>query len=153
MKSLILSIIFITTFSSGNKLSPLLNLYLDVKDALVSSNADTAAAKASEFVQAINAVNGLSDKEQAAFAPLKEKLLSAATAIAKTTDLAKQRAQFKGLSDNIYTLSKAVKLSEEPLYQDYCPMQKSYWLSKDAGISNPYYGKQMLTCGKVTDTL
>jgi len=46
-----------------------------------------------------------------------------------------------------------VKLSDAPLYQQYCPMKKSYWLSKDAAIKNPYYGKQMLTCGKVSDTL
>jgi hypothetical protein len=28
-----------------------------------------------------------------------------------------------------------------------------YWLSSEAVIKNPYYGKAMLTCGKVTETI
>jgi hypothetical protein len=27
------------------------------------------------------------------------------------------------------------------------------WLSLDINIKNPYYGNQMLTCGKVVDTI
>jgi hypothetical protein len=152
MKSLILSTILLFSSFSSN-LSPLLNLYLDVKDALVNSDAATAATKAGEFAKAVNAVTDLSADEQAAFKPLKEALLADAAAISKSTDLTAQRAAFKSFSDHVYALSKAVKISSDPLYQQYCPMKKSYWLSKDAAIKNPYYGKQMLTCGKVSDTL
>jgi hypothetical protein len=156
MKSLILStILLFSSFSSTGHLSPLLNLYLDIKDALVSSDAATATAKAAEFAKAVNAVdvNSLTADEQAAFKPLQQKLSVDADLIAKAGDLAGQRAAFKAFSDHVYALSKAVKLSDEPVYQQYCPMKKSYWLSKDAAIKNPYYGKQMLTCGKVSDTL
>lgn len=163
MKSLILSTILLFSFfssrghllSTDGHLSPLLNLYLDIKDALVSSDAATATAKAAEFAQAVNAVdvNSLTADEQAAFKPLQQKLSADADLIAKAGDLAGQRAAFKAFSDHVYALSKAVKLSDKPVYQQYCPMKKSYWLSKDAAIKNPYYGKQMLTCGKVSDTL
>jgi hypothetical protein len=29
----------------------------------------------------------------------------------------------------------------------------AFWISKEKGVKNPYYGKSMLTCGKVTETL
>ena len=42
-------------------------------------------------------------------------------------------------------------------YLDHCPMANdgkgANWLSREKNIKNPYYGKAMLTCGKVTETL
>ncbi len=29
----------------------------------------------------------------------------------------------------------------------------AYWLSKTSDIKNPYYGKKMLTCGEVKDSI
>jgi hypothetical protein len=159
MKSLIIAatilIASISAKAASPSLSQLLSLYYDVKNALVSSDASVAAAKAGEFVKTINGIdmNTLSPEEHNAFMPLHEKLTADAAAIAKTTNISAQREKFKTFSGNIYTLAKAVKLSDAPVYQEYCPMQKSYWLSSEAAIKNPYYGKQMLTCGKVTDTL
>lgn len=159
MKSLIIATtILLATFSAkaaNPSLSQLLSLYYDVKNALVNSDAGTAGSKAAEFVKVLNTVdmNALSAEERKAFMPLSEKLAADAAAIAKSTDLSAQREKFKTFSNNIYTLAKAVKLSDTPVYQQYCPMQKSYWLSGDAAVKNPYYGKQMLTCGKVTDTI
>jgi hypothetical protein len=88
-----------------------------------------------------------------AFKPLQEKLSFDAEHISATKEIDHQRDHFQSFSDNFYKLAKAVKLSEQPVFQAYCPMKKAYWLSSDAAIKNPYYGKQMLTCGKVSDTL
>jgi hypothetical protein len=159
MKSLIIAAtILLSTFSAhaaDGALSSLLSLYYDVKNALVSSDATTAGAKAAAFAKAAAQVDmqALSAAEHEAFIPLQHKLVADAAAIAKSADLSTQRENFKTLSNNFYILAKAVKLSGAPVYQQYCPMQKSYWLSADAAVKNPYYGKQMLTCGKVTETL
>lgn len=159
MKSLIIATtILLATFSAkaaNPSLSQLLSLYYDVKNALVSSDASTASAKAAEFVKAINSVDmsTLSADEHKAFMPLQRNLSEDAAAIAASTDLSVQREKFKTFSNNIYTLAKAVKLSADPVYQLYCPMQKSYWLSGEAAVKNPYYGKKMLTCGNVTETI
>ncbi|PWV48842.1 DUF3347 domain-containing protein [Chitinophaga sp. S165] len=159
MKSLIIATtILLATFSAkaaNPSLSQLLSLYYDVKNALVSSDAGVAAAKADAFVKAINSVdmNTLSADEHKAFMPLKDKLSADALAISNSTDLNAQREKFKTFSNNIYTLAKAVKLSTDPVYQLYCPMQKSYWLSEEAAVKNPYYGKKMLTCGNVKETI
>lgn len=133
----------------------LLNLYYDVKNALVNSDAVTAATKAGEFVKAANAIdmNLMTEAEHKAFMSLKEKLVSDAKHISETKDIAHQREHFKSFSDNFYSLAKAVKLSSQPVYQAYCPMKKAYWLSSEKAVKNPYYGKQMPNCRKVTETL
>ena len=135
--------------------SALLTEYLNIKNALVNSNAATAAAKASGFVKVVSDIDikNLSEEGHNAFMPLQEKLASDAKQISASEDLAKQREHFATLSGNFYKLAKAVKLSTQPIYQQYCPMKKTYWLSGEAVIKNPYYGNQMLTCGKVTETL
>jgi hypothetical protein len=146
---------FAQDISKQFTLSPLLSSYYSIKDALAGSNANHAAAKANEFVKAAGDVdmNSMTPTEHQAFMPLKEKLVSGAKLISETKDLTRQREHFKTFSDNFYLLAKAVKLSSDPIYQQYCPMKKAHWLSSEAVIKNPYFGKQMPTCGKVTATL
>ncbi len=136
-------------------LSALLNSYLDIKNALVATDATTASVKAGELAKAIEDVDmkALSEADHNTFMPLKEKLAFDARHISESKDISHQREHFSALSNNIYKLAKAVKLSAEPVYQAYCPMKKMYWLSSEAAIKNPYYGKAMLTCGKVTETI
>ncbi|HEY4936494.1 MAG TPA: DUF3347 domain-containing protein [Puia sp.] len=73
--------------------------------------------------------------------------------IAEVQKIDHQREHFASLSLNMYTLAKSVRLSSQPVYQDYCPMKKAYWLSAEKEIRNPYYGNQMLSCGSITNTL
>ncbi|SHL10007.1 Protein of unknown function [Chitinophaga jiangningensis] len=136
-------------------LSHLLTLYYNIKNALVSSDANTAASQAGEFVKAIKGIDmkALSATDMNAFMPLQEKLTFDAKHISETKEIGHQREHFQSFSNNFYTLAKAVKLSDKPVYQDYCPMKKAYWLSSEAAIKNPYFGNQMLTCGKVSDTI
>jgi hypothetical protein len=145
MKSLITTtIIFLTTVFSVHSQSSLLNSYYEIKNALVNSDAATASAKANEFIKASDSIN---------IPTLKDKLISDAKLIAATKDIQAQRNYFANLSLNLYSLAKQTKLSDDAIYQAYCPMKKMYWLSSEKGIKNPYYGKMMLTCGNVTDTI
>ena len=162
MKSLITTVVLtvIIVFSvnaqkTSSALSPVLSLYYNVKDALVNSDGRTISVKAGDLAKTINSIDlkALSAIEQSAFFSLKDKLISDANNISANSNIEKQRIYFSTLSINIYSLAKAVKLSDQPVYQAYCPMKRAYWLSNEATIKNPYYGKQMLTCGKVSDTL
>jgi hypothetical protein len=162
MKSLITTgVLTLLIVFSGNAqktssaLSPILSLYYNVKDALVNSDAKTASAKAGDLTKTINSIDfkTLSTTEQNAFGSLKDKLVSDANNISENNDIGKQKAYFSFVSTNIYSLAKLVRLSDQPVYQQYCPMKKAYWLSNEAAIKNPYYGKQMLSCGKVSDIL
>lgn len=155
-KIVFLSALFITTSvnisfaqtSSKKDPSQLLTLYYDIKDALVGGNANTASAKAEDFVKTLNSVDINSFNEAS-----RDALLKDATHISESKDIKHQREHFAPFSDNMIALAKTVKLSAEPVYQQYCPMKKSSWLSNQQAIKNPYYGSAMLTCGSVKATL
>ena len=136
-------------------LSPVLTDYYGVKDALVGSDSKAAAEKAGNLLKDINGVDmaSIPAKDHMAFMGLKDKLAFDARHISESTDLAHQREHFANLSANMVSLAKQARLSAQPVYQEYCPMKKSSWLSNDTSIKNPYYGSSMLTCGKVTGTL
>jgi hypothetical protein len=140
---------------SAPALAPLLTQYYDIKDALVSGNAGVAADKAGAFVKTAGAIDmkSLPAAAHTIFMPLEEKLIATAKAIADTKDISQQRTYFKTFSDNFYLLVKGISITPQPVYQEYCPMKKAYWLSSSNAIKNPYYGSQMLTCGKVSDTI
>jgi len=56
----------------------------------------------------------------------------------------------------MYDLIKTTK-PETPVYYQHCPMANggkgANWLSKENAVKNPYYGSQMLTCGKTVETI
>lgn len=149
-------VLFITLFTQNAcaqdnaKANPseLLHSYLDIKNDLVSGNAADASLKATEFVKTLNGIDS-----KAMTPATHNALLKHATAIAEGKNITHQREDFATLSVNMFILAKTMKLSEQPLYYDYCSMKKAYWLSSESAIKNPYYGKMMLTCGQVTDTI
>ena len=65
-----------------------------------------------------------------------------------------KRSHFVILSD---ALTKAIDMfgteTSKPIYLEFCPMANNdkgaFWISADKEIKNPYYGKQMMTCGEV----
>lgn len=131
-------------FSQDNQLLP---SYFAIKDALVTDNSTLANTKAAEFAKLLTATDfKLSQNDRDA-------LLKNAARISEGKDIKQQREHFVALSNTLITLAKTSKLSVQPVYLMYCPMKKSSWLSNEKGIKNPYYGKSMLTCGSVTQTL
>jgi Cu(I)/Ag(I) efflux system membrane fusion protein len=68
-----------------------------------------------------------------------------------------QRAIFETISDNMYELVASMKPAGVATYKQYCPMafndKGAYWLSDTSYIQNPYFGKKMLICGEVQETL
>ena len=131
-----------------NTPSQLLLSYYDIKNALIAGNANTASIKAEKFVKTLNAIDAKIINEATRGALLKD-----AGHISESKDINHQREHFATFSTNMYDVTKSVKLTDQPVYYAYCPMKKSYWLSSEAAIKNPYYGNMMLTCGKVTETI
>jgi len=162
-KIFLLVTVFVTAFTQQlfaqaakpTALTPLLASYYDIKDALIKSNSADAAAHAGEFLKTVNGVDmkSISAEDMTAFMSLKDKLAFDARHMSESKDIDHQREHFANFSLNFFKLVKAVKLTDKPVYYAYCPMKKSYWLSAESGIKNPYFGSQMLTCGKVTETL
>lgn len=126
----------------------LLKSYYEVKNALVNGNTESAASSAETFVKTANTIDYKVISEGNINILLKD-----AGAISSTKDIKKQREAFANLSKNIAEVAKVVKLSDEPIYKQYCPMKKAYWLSNEKAIKNPYFGNSMLSCGNVEETI
>ena len=132
--------------------------YFAIKDALIQSDGKTASAKAKELINVIASVNmgKLTNEEHMIFMKVMKDLSYDAAHISETQEVSHQRGHFSSLSDNVYKLLK-VSTYETPIYYQHCPMYNEgkggNWLSKESAIKNPYYGSQMLTCGKTTETI
>jgi hypothetical protein len=139
-------------------LKPVLDAYYAVKDALVSSDGNAASTNATNLVKAIKAVkmDQLASEQHMVWMKVMKDLDFDADHISETKDVGHQRDHFSSLSDNMYKLIKSTKSSEAVYYQ-HCPMAKegkgANWLSQIPAIKNPYYGAQMLSCGKTTETI
>ena len=128
--------------------SQLLALYLNIKNALVTGDAASAASNAQEFLKTIKTLDYKVVSEGNV-----RILADDAGRISTTKDLKKQREFFVSFSSNMAAVAKSLKPGNQAIYMQYCPMKKASWLSSEKQIRNPYYGNSMLTCGEVTETL
>ncbi|TLU88683.1 DUF3347 domain-containing protein [Dyadobacter sediminis] len=144
--------------ADADPLKPVLDAYYAVKDALVGSDGNATSAKATSLVKALKAVkmDELGSEQHMVWMKVMKDLNFDAEHIEETKDLGHQRDHFSSLSENMYKLIKSAKPSQAVYYQ-HCPMAKegkgANWLSQVSTIKNPYYGAQMLNCGKTTETL
>jgi len=139
--------IFAQDSTKQYQLPQLLSYYYNIKNALVAGDAASASSNALSFAKAVNSIDYKVISEGNIHILAKD-----AGKISDTKDLQKQREYFVSFSSNMAAVARAVKLTDEPIYQAYCPMKKAVWLSNEKAIKNPYYGSAMLTCGQVTAT-
>ena len=147
-----------STKQDRNQFDIVLDSYFDLKDALIKSNASLAATKSAELQNALNTIKkeSMDDKIHVAWMKFGNGLKNDAHYIAGSKSIDKQRGHFASLSENMYEIVKVIK-PEGTIYYDHCPMYNdnkgANWLSKEKAIKNPYYGNQMLTCGKVIEQI
>ena len=132
----------------------LLTSYYGIKDALINGD-PTAALSAAEFFKTLGSMDtdSMSETVVNTFKATRDKLAFDAKRLLESKDLSSQRGNFAVLSVNFYKLAKVIRLTNVPIYYFYCPMKDSYWLSNAAEVKNPYFGKQMLSCGTVKETI
>ena len=118
-----------------------LNKYLALKNDLVEAN----SANATNNIVALKKAIPGSDVEK------NTALIKAIDKMAMANNIDKQRKEFEEVSTLLWKVIKEDKSIGQTVYYQYCPMKKAYWISKEEGIKNPYYGQQMLTCGKVVE--
>ncbi|WP_145859713.1 DUF3347 domain-containing protein [Pedobacter suwonensis] len=152
----VLAIVFTgRALAQNSQTQSLLTSYYDIKNALVNADATVAASKAAEFSKAMGSMDmkSMPETDMNIFMGLQDKLAFDVKHISESKDIVHQREHFANFSTNFFKLAKAVKLTNASIYYAYCPMKKSYWLSDNATIKNPYFGKQMLTCGSIKETI
>jgi hypothetical protein len=140
--------------------APVLAAYYGVKDALVGDNGKLAATQAKALKAALSKLEpkNWTAKQRNAYDDVAKKLGTDTEQIGDNgSKIDRQRAYFITLSNNMASVVKALKINEEAAYLQFCPMANdgkgAYWLSKENKVKNPYYGKSMLTCGSVKETL
>lgn len=129
--------------------------YLKVKNALVADKSVEAAEASNSLKAALDEMGDdlMTAPEQKAFTDLADDTKEHAGQIGSASgNIKQQREHFQLLSKVIYDLVKAFGATQT-LYKDYCPMVKAIWLSETKPIKNPYYGKSMLTCGNLQETI
>ncbi|MBT8256028.1 MAG: DUF3347 domain-containing protein [Bacteroidia bacterium] len=122
------------------KVADIYGSYIQLKTALVNSDAESTATSAKEL---INALENKGDEEE---------LLKAAQTIATSSDIEVQRKEFVLVTSGLEKMLEGA-ISSGVIYKQYCPMafdfEGGFWLSNSKEIYNPYFGDKMLRCGKV----
>src|SRR5690606_25014835 len=122
--------------------------------------AQAMVEKGHQVQQALGDTLGLSPKEDLSQARLFiDTLTTAGLQIAEQTteELEWMRYHFAQVSEVMHRLLLASGWEGVPVYVQYCPMafndHGAYWLSADAEIRNPYFGRLLKECGEVLDTI
>ncbi|WP_462319490.1 DUF3347 domain-containing protein, partial [Marinilabilia sp.] len=141
------------------QLTAFFDQYIEMKDAMVASDAELAAAEAKEALEALKNTDMALLKGDAHMFWMEnlDKMESALTTISESEDLGEQRKAFIDFNPILFNKIKAFGLDGKTVYFQYCPMANddkgAYWLSAEENIRNPYYGDMMLECGEVRETL
>jgi len=144
---------------NGTPVNEIISAYLELKNALVKDNSAGAAAAGTSLKAALTTFNKtlLTADQKKTFEAVEADVKEHAEHIGESSgNIKHQREHFEMLSNDIYDLAKALG-SGQVLYKDFCPMYNNgkgaYWLSETKDIQNPYYGKEMLTCGSIKEEL
>jgi hemoglobin-like flavoprotein len=137
----------------------ILSVYYQLKDAMVASDAAAVTAQSEALATAIgNYRTAITDSQKAVvLRPYLDTMTARLQEMHTSANIEQQRIPFQPVSDALYGALEAVHLKNSGVFQEYCPMafdnKGAHWLSNNPEIKNPYFGKKMLECGEVTDTL
>lgn len=117
--------------------------YLKLSECLIASN-PTAAQTYAKKLEAVMPKEGA------------EAAAKAVNDIIATEDLAAQRKSFEVVTAYFYEVAKSGEAGMD-IYLVHCPMAfnntGANWLSGTKEVVNPYFGDQMLHCGRVMETI
>lgn len=123
-----------------NKDKDVFQAYLNLKDALVSTDPAMASAEASKLMTAFANVG------------VEDNALKAAQNIVESSDVEAQRTAFVAVTTAVEALMEDA-VANGTIYKQYCPMAfnntGAAWLSDSNEIYNPYFGSKMLKCGRI----
>lgn len=143
---------------AANQFKAIFDSYFELKNALVKTDVKTAGLKATDLTSQFNKVDmsKLETSQHEVWMKVYKDLIAKSELIATAKNIENQRTQFMDVSESMYKLLKVAKLAI-PVYHQHCPMYNdgkgANWLSMESAVKNPYYGSQMLSCGKTIETI
>lgn len=139
-------------------LSDVYDSYFALIEALANDDGKVAQTAAKSLHKAISEAprDKMNSVQQDTWEEYQRKLSYDTEHIMAINETPHQREHLVTLSKNMYEVMKVVKPSKTVYYQN-CPMYDNnkggYWLSYDSKIKNPYFGKSMLDCGEIIDSV
>ena len=132
-------------------LEVLVSEYLEIKNALVKDDLETAKNHLKAFADEVSENSEMNQHEEHAkkHEMHHAAMVKAVEMASEAEDIDSLRAAFKNISAE---LIKAVENQgyDEKLFIQFCPMKAAgQWLSKEEKIQNPYLGTAMPSCGNV----
>lgn len=144
--------------SSAN-LTELYSHYTHLTFALSGDDDKEAVNAAKGMLEALTKIdkNGFSAEQKKEFADLESSISEHAEHIADNAGkIDHQREHLDLMSADFYDLLKDFG-TPKPVYKVFCPMYNdnkgAFWLSDSREVKNPYYGKEMLSCGEVQEEI
>lgn len=136
----------VTTLAfQDEKLRNIYMAYLKLKDELVATQMENAKSAATELATALKGFEGC------------ENAATIANKIAEAQEIKVQRTAFTDLNVEIIPVFKHAALTAGTIYVQHCPManhgEGGDWLSSEKKIQNPYYGDEMMECGRVAEEI
>ena len=126
-----------TVARAGDPLTAMLDPYFRIQSALADDKTDGVKTDALAIKTAAKSLG-----EPGA------QIAVAAEALSAAGDLGAARTAFSTLSDAVVAFSEKTKAAGDGVHTMYCPMANKQWVQKGEKVSNPYYGKAMLSCGE-----
>ncbi|MEJ8819906.1 DUF3347 domain-containing protein [Lacibacter sp. H407] len=146
----------------NQSMNNVLNAYYNLKDAFVASDTvkiNTEAVVLKNLLDSLK-LDEVQQFDTLGFSSINGRPGDVAAEISGMLgekELEKKRESFEMVSNAFYDMVRVIKPTGATIYYQYCPMafndKGAYWLSSADSIMNPYFGKKMLTCGEVKETL
>lgn len=121
-----------------------LESYLKIKRELAADSIKGVEKETDKILSA------LKDKDTLKFKSEVSTILEAAGRISRLTDIEDVREGFLILSNGFVGIAE--KTRPQGIYVFECPMKEgAVWLDTSRSVKNPYFGKDMLTCGNLKE--
>lgn len=119
--------------------------YISLKNALVNTKFEDAQQAALALKTDLASYKGC------------ENTSLIANEIANAKDIKQQRKEFTSLSTDVIALFKHADVIKGSIFVQHCPMANNGdggdWLAAESKIQNPYYGDEMMECGRVLEEI
>ena len=149
-----------TDSNKAVSIQPIIEAYLQLKNALTTDNAKEAATAGIILQTSFISVNktSLNTTQKKVLEDVEDDAKEHSEHIGKNAgNIKHQREHFDMLSKDIADLIKTFGTAGQTLYKDFCPMYNdnkgAIWISETKEIKNPYLGKKMPTCGTVKEEM
>jgi len=148
----------VISVEAKNALQPIYIHYFEMKDALAKDDFEDAKEYGRQILMSVDAVNMsiFKGESHTVWMTLSSDIKNELQHIGEQKEIGGVRKYFQNVSNTIITMTNVWHPYNKTLYVLHCPMvdnnKGADWISLSKKIENPYFGKEMSTCGEVKTT-